>query len=107
MLISRTPPITPPATATVDWIALLLLAIGTALTAPSVEEEDPVASAAALFDEPRAVPMVVNNGVALFDRAGDGVTSGRAVPCCRLVVAVSAAVSAAVCVAEAVSTISV
>lgn len=108
MLISRTPPITPPATATVDWMALLLLATGTALTAPFVEEEEPVASAAALFDGPGAVPMVVNKGVALSGSAGDDVTSGRAVPCSRLVVAVSAAaVSAAVCVAGAVSTLSV
>ncbi len=88
-------------------MALLLLAIGTALTAPLVEEDEPVASAAALFEEPGAVPMVVNNGVALSDRVGEDVTSGRAVPCCRLVVAESAAVSAAVCVARAVSTASV
>lgn len=56
--MAMTPPITPPATATVDWTALLF-GLGTGLTCVFVDVVS-VDSAATLFvDDGRAVPMVL------------------------------------------------
>lgn len=120
MPMSATPPITPPATATVDRMVPLLLGTEMAPTAPAVAEEEPVASAAAaLCGEPRAAPTAVNRAAVLSAGTGDDVTSGRAVPCCTLAAAFPDvvsdvvldvgldAVSGVVCVARAVSTVSV
>lgn len=79
MLIATTPPITPPATATVVWAALLF-GLGTALTAEFV---DPVfvPAAAGLSVGAGATPIVVKRGAgaALSVSTGEADISGRAV----------------------------
>jgi hypothetical protein len=79
MLMATAPPMTPPATATVDWTALLLKA-GTVFNAGSGEVVS-VASAAALPVARCGDSMVVSSGVAagLSGRRG-GLVSAVATP---------------------------
>ena len=82
------------------------MAMGAALTAPFVEDEEPFASAAALLDGADGtdgVPMVVNSGAAVSGSGGDDVISGRAVSCCVKAAAAFSVVAAAAAVGAAVA----
>lgn len=84
MLRPTMPPITPPATATVEWI-LLLLGEGMPLTAPFAEEAEPDAGTAETVVE--VIPVSVGSrkaggDVVISGIAPSDVALGTAAPCC-------------------------